>query len=276
MYRDRMSHSSDHGTLYSRRTFHKLPRWTRSLAFSKSTKPMLIGFPCPFKYQKSWSDVPQLGWNPHCSSWICGELLVWAFLPADWCTLNRYPREDEEYDSPVIWTHHLVRFLKDGEPQFGTVPKLHVSLRPSTEASLWGALPLRSSMPVTVTSAIEMGPLWPSYPSWDAEWYSRTTLGVTKSPSPRPHQTQGHAQAFASATKAAATLFVCWYLSAESGVLQVSQDRKATVFSFTASLTTGVQQWVIGLRPGHEFNHFWVAVLNRVNLDSLSQTFTGM
>ncbi|KAL7870356.1 hypothetical protein SRHO_G00078530 [Serrasalmus rhombeus] len=49
-----------------------------------------------------------------------------------------------------------------------------------------------------------------------------------------------HALDFASATIVAATFFACRYLSAESGVLRANQSLKASFFSLTASLTTGV------------------------------------
>ncbi|KAL7876212.1 hypothetical protein AOLI_G00111750 [Acnodon oligacanthus] len=71
---------------------------------------------------------------------------------------------------------------------------------------------------------------------------------------------------------AAATFFTCLYLFAESGVLWAIQSLKASFFSLTASLTTGVHQGVLGLLPRQA--SFWprlclaastMEVLNRVH-----------
>ncbi|KAF7664534.1 hypothetical protein LDENG_00174220 [Lucifuga dentata] len=94
-----------------------------------------------------------------------------------------------------------------------------------------------------------------------------------------------HTRVFASTTAEAVVLLACWYLSADSRVPCANQARKASFFSLTASLTTGVHQRVLGLPPRQAPTTFWpqlktaastMEALNRVHSVSMSPASLGM
>ncbi|KAK5880584.1 hypothetical protein CesoFtcFv8_023596 [Champsocephalus esox] len=94
-----------------------------------------------------------------------------------------------------------------------------------------------------------------------------------------------HTRCFASATDEAAALRACRYLATASGVPRDNKSLKASFFSRTASLTTGVHQEVRGLppleaprtlRPQLPAAASAIEALNTDHSGSMSPTSTGM